>query len=306
MKRLHVAVLMGGPSAEREVSLQSGSVVVQALLNAGTQVCEVDVRGPDFWLSSQVDVAFIALHGTFGEDGQIQRILEERGVPYTGSGPAASALAFDKSAAKSAFIAAGIPTPAHAVIERDLTPIAALSLPLVIKPARQGSSVGISIVNDRAELQEACAQAWRYDERLIAEQFIRGRELTVGILGDKALPIIEISTRRTFFDYQAKYTPGEAEEIVPAPLDRLTAARVQELALRAHECLGCRDFSRVDVMLSTSGELSVLEVNTIPGLTANSLLPKAARACGLSMQDVCLRMAEMALARRDAAVPVVG
>ena len=305
MKRLRVAVLMGGPSAESEVSLRSGRVVVQALLNAGAEVCEVDVRGPDFWLPSNADVAFIALHGTFGEDGQVQRILEERGVPYTGSDPTASALAFDKSAAKAAFVSAGIPTPAHAVVERDLTLMSALSLPLVVKPARQGSSVGISIVRDRAELQQACARAWRYDERLIVEQFIRGRELTVGILGDKALPIIEISTGHDFFDYQAKYTPGEAQEIVPAPLDRLTAARVQELSLRAHDCLGCRDFSRVDVMVDAEGGLYVLEVNTIPGLTANSLFPKAARAAGLGMHDVCWRMVEMALGRREAAAASV-
>jgi D-alanine-D-alanine ligase len=302
MKRLRVAVLMGGPSAEREVSCQSGRVVVQALLNAGAQVCEVDVQGPDFWLPSNIHVAFIALHGTFGEDGQIQRILEERGVPYTGSDIDASALAFDKGAAKAEFVAAGIPTPPYAVIERDLTPLAAMQPPLVIKPARQGSSVGITIVKVRSELEQACAQAWRYDERLIIEQLIRGRELTVGILGSKTLPVIEICTKHAFFDYQAKYTPGEAEEIVPAPLDQLTTARVQDLARRAHDCLGCRDFSRVDVMLSAGGELFVLEVNTIPGLTANSLLPKAARAAGLSMQDVCVRMVEMALARREAAV----
>ena len=157
MKRLHVAVLMGGPSAEREVSCQSGRVVVQALLNAGAQVCEVDVQGPDFWLPSNIHVAFIALHGTFGEDGQIQRILEERGVPYTGSDVEASALAFDKGAAKAEFVAAGIPTPQYAVIERDLTPLAAMQPPLVIKPARQGSSVGITIVKVRSELEQACA-----------------------------------------------------------------------------------------------------------------------------------------------------
>jgi D-alanine-D-alanine ligase len=304
MKRLRVAVLMGGPSAEREVSCQSGRVVVQALLNAGAQVCEVDVQGPDFWLPPNVDVAFIALHGTFGEDGRIQRILEERRVPYTGSGVEASALAFDKSAAKAEFVTAGIPTPPYAMIERDLTPMAAMQPPLVIKPARQGSSVGITIVKDRGQLEQACALAWRYDDRLIAEQFVRGRELTVGILGNKTLPVVEICTKRAFFDYRAKYTPGETEEIVPAPLDQLTTARVQNLARRAHDCLGCRDFSRVDVMLSAGGEFFVLEVNTIPGLTTNSLLPKAARAAGLSMQDVCVRMVEMALARREAAMAV--
>jgi len=302
MKRLRVAVLMGGPSAERDVSLKSGSVVVQALLNAGAQVCEVPVQGADFWLPARVDAAFIALHGTFGEDGQVQRILEQRGVPYIGSDPEASARAFDKAAAKASFAAAGVPTPGHTVLEKGMTRPASIQPPLVVKPARQGSSVGITIVHTAAEFDRACEQAWRFDDKLIVEQFISGRELTVGILGNKALPVVEIRTRRDFFDYQAKYTPGEAEEICPADLDRLTAARVQDVALRAHQCLGCRDISRVDVMLGAGGELSVLEVNTIPGLTANSLLPKAARAAGLSMQDVCVRLVEMALARREVAV----
>lgn len=302
MKRLRVAVLMGGPSAERDVSLKSGGVVVQALLNAGAQVCEVAVQGTDFWLPANVDVAFIALHGTFGEDGQVQQIMEQRGVPYTGSDPEASARAFDKAAAKEQFAAAGVPTPGYVVLNKGMAPPADLQPPLVVKPARQGSSVGVAVVQSRAEMEQACEQAWRYDEKLVLEQFVSGRELTVGILGNKALPVVEIRTRHKFFDYQAKYTPGEAEEICPAHLDRLLAARVQDVALRAHQCLGCRDFSRVDVMLSDGGELSVLEVNTIPGLTTNSLLPKAARAAGLSMQDVCVRLVEMALARREAAV----
>lgn len=304
MKRLRVAVLMGGPSEESEVSYRSGRMVAQALLDAGAQVSEVDVRGPDSWLPSNVDVAFIALHGTFGEDGQIQGLLEKRGVPYTGSGIEASALAFDKAAAKAAFVDAGIATPWSVVIEEGTAPLVAIKPPLVVKPARQGSSVGVTMVNERSALPQACALAWRYDDRVIIEKFIAGRELTVGILGNKALPVVEICTRRPFFDYQAKYTPGEAEEIVPALLDRLTASRIQDLARRAHDCLGCRDISRVDVILSGSGEAFVLEVNTIPGMTADSLFPKAAQAAGLSMQDVCVRMVEMALARRPTAVAV--
>ena len=161
MKRLRVAVLMGGPSAEREVSLQSGRVVVESLLSAGAQVCQVDVQGPDFRMPSDVDVAFIALHGTFGEDGQIQRILEERGVPYTGSGVEASARAFDKLVAKEEFIAAGIPTPAYAELADDLTPAETVQPPCVVKPSRQGSSVGVTIVKDRRELERACALARR-------------------------------------------------------------------------------------------------------------------------------------------------
>lgn len=295
---------MGGPSAEREVSLQSGQVAAQALRAAGARVSEVEVRGEDFALPADADVAFIALHGTFGEDGRLQRILQERDVAYTGSDPQASARAFDKSVAKAQFRAAGIPTPAYAVLQGTRSGIGGLKPPLVVKPARQGSSVGITIVKSLHQLGPALELARRYDDKWIVEQFVRGRELTVGIFDGKPLPVVEIRTKRAFFDYDAKYTPGGAEEIVPAPLEMLTAARAQMLAQRAHECLGCRDFSRVDLMLDERGEFFVLEVNTIPGMTENSLLPKAARAAGLSMKDVCVRLVELALARRAPAVAV--
>jgi D-alanine-D-alanine ligase len=287
MKRLRIAVLMGGPSAEREVSLASGKMVVEALQPTGVSVVPVVVDGPEFALPANTDVVFIALHGTFGEDGQIQRILEERGVTFTGSDAEASERAFDKCAAKECFMEAGIPTPGLSD-----------EVPVVVKPARQGSSVGITIVRDRPALTAACAKAREYDERIVIEKFIRGRELTVGILGPRELPVVEIRTKSGFFGYAEKYTAGAAEEIVPAPLDSTVAVKAQRFARLAHARLGCRDFSRVDLMLSDRGELFVLEVNTIPGLTANSLLPKAAKAAGLSMSDLCVRMVEMALARR--------
>jgi D-alanine-D-alanine ligase len=301
MKQAHVAVLMGGSSAEREVSLRSGAAVARALREAGVTVTEVDVRGPDFELPVGTEVVFVALHGTFGEDGAVQQILEECGVPYTGSDPEASARAFDKVAAKSEFVAAKIPTPRYKVMDSarpDAARLARMNVPLVVKPARQGSSVGIEIVHRRSELERACRDAARYDEQLVVEEFIKGRELTVGILGGKPLPVIEIRPKQKFFTYDAKYTPGQTDYLVPAPLDRVTAARAQFLAHRAHECLGCRDFSRVDLMLADSGELFVLEVNTIPGFTGTSLVPKAAKAAGLSFQDLCVRLVEMALARR--------
>jgi D-alanine-D-alanine ligase len=304
MTRLRVAVLMGGPSAEREVSLLSGQTAAQALMNAGMNVCEVHVEGAALALPKHCDVAFIALHGRFGEDGTVQRLLEDRGVTYTGSGPAASALAMDKTLAKQKFVEAGIPTPRWVVVERDLRHAADLPLPAVVKPAREGSSVGISIVENEAQLNEACLQAWRHDGRLLVEEYIRGREFTVGILGERALPVLEIKTGHKFFDYRAKYTKGEATEEV-AKLDAVTAARLQDLALRAHECLGCRDMSRVDLMMDEAGNLFVLEVNTIPGLTPNSLLPKAAAAAGLSFQELCGRMVEMAMARREMTAEVV-
>jgi D-alanine-D-alanine ligase len=294
MKQLRIAVLMGGPSAEREVSLQSGRAVVDALRPTGAAVLPVTVEGPEFALPANIDVAFLALHGTFGEDGQVQRILEERGVTYTGSDAETSARAFDKIAAKECFVAAGIPTPRYGDNAK---------FPVVVKPARQGSSVGITIVRDRQRLDEACAKARRYDEQILIEEFIRGRELTVGVLGNRELPVVEIRTKSGFFGYHEKYTPGAAEEVVPAPLDTTLAAKTQWLARMAHERLGCRDFSRVDMMMSERGDLFILEVNTLPGLTPNSLLPKAAAAAGIKMPALCQRMVEMALARRGSEVP---
>jgi D-alanine-D-alanine ligase len=288
---LRVAVLMGGPSAEREVSLRSGQMVVEALQRTGATIIPVVVEGPGFALPGNLDVAFIALHGTFGEDGQIQRILEERGVTYTGSDAEASERAFDKIISKECFVGAGIPTPRYGDDAR---------FPVVVKPARQGSSVGVSIVRDKSALEAACAKAREYDGRILVEEFIRGRELTVGLLGNRELPVIEIQTPDSFFGYEEKYTPGAAKEIVPAPLESQVALKAQCFARLAYERLGCRDFSRVDLMLSDRGELFVLEVNTIPGLTANSLLPKAAEAAGIKMPDLCVRMVEMALARRPA------
>lgn len=303
MKSRRVAVLMGGPSAEREVSLKSGRMVCEALAPTGMTVLPVEVQGTEFTLPAAVDVVFIAMHGTFGEDGQLQQILEDKGIPYTGSDAGASARAFDKALAKECFAASGVPTPEYAVLNGSLDGFEELRWPLVVKPSRQGSSVGISIVRDRVALQRAVEAAHQFDTHVLVEEFVRGRELTVGILGQRPLPVIEISTDHAFFDYAAKYTAGAAREEVPAPLDAMMTARAQLFALRAHECLGCRDFSRVDLMLNEeAGQLFVLEVNTIPGMTPTSLLPKAAQAAGMNMTDLCSRMIEMALARQVEAV----
>ena len=300
-KKLHVAVLMGGVSMEREVSLQTGRIVAQALRDAGLKVSEVDVCREDFKLPPGTDVAYLALHGTFGEDGTIQQLLAQRGVPYTGSGPEASARAFDKVAAKKAFIAAGLQTARHVVLmfgECDGAAVKELGFPVVVKPARQGSSVGISVAKNVDELDRACQEAWEFDDQLLVEQFIRGREFTVGVLGEHTLPVVEIRTRHHFFNKIAKYTPGEAEETVPAEVDTATAVRIQGIGRRAHACLGCRDLSRTDVILSAHGDVFVLEVNTLPGITTNSLFPKAARAAGLDLPEVCARLVEMAWERR--------
>ena len=306
MKQLKIAVLMGGPSAERQVSLNSGAAVVNALTGTGAKVVPIDVRETKFGIPRDVDVVFIALHGTFGEDGTVQRMLEDSGIAYTGSGPEASACAFDKIAAKAKFIEAGIPTPKCEVFDRarcDLKRLTKLGFPLVVKPARQGSSVGVSIVQEETDLEEACQIAWGYDHHLLAEQFIAGRELTVGIFDGHALPVIEIQPKHDFFTYDAKYTKGQTDYLVPAPLERSLESQVKAAALRAHDSLGCRDFSRVDLILSKKNQLFVLEVNTIPGLTETSLVPKAARAAGIEFRDLCARMVQMALARRGSTSP---
>lgn len=298
----HVAVLMGGPSAEHDVSVKSGQAAVAALRRAGMSVSPVEFREGDPHLPVNTAVAFLALHGKYGEDGTVQQWLERRGIPYTGSGVEASARAFDKAATKEAFFVAGIRTPNYVVVERDVRPLAQLPMPVVVKPARQGSSVGVTIVRDRDELDRAVKHAWRFDDRLVVEEFVAGRELTVGVLDGMPLPVVEIRFKGKLFDFEAKYSPGGAEEIVPAPLEALTTVRAQDLALAAHECLGCRDYSRTDMILMADGTLQVLEVNTLPGLTEASLLPKAAQAAGLSMEALCTRMVEMALARRPVAV----
>ena len=305
MKRLKIAVLMGGPSAERPVSLRSGAAVVNALTATGAKVVPVDVHETEFVMPTDVDVAFIALHGTFGEDGTVQQMLEDAGIAYTGSGPEASACAFDKIAAKARFEAVGIPTPAYEVFDRvhcDLGRLVRLGFPLVVKPSRQGSSVGVSIVHEEVDLEEACQIAWRHDDHLLAEQFVAGRELTVGIFDGHALPVIEICPKHDFFTYEAKYTRGQTDYLVPAPLEKSVEARTKALALRTHDCLGCRDFSRVDLILAEDGKLFVLEVNTIPGFTETSLVPKAAHAAGVEFQELCARLVQMALARRTSSV----
>jgi D-alanine-D-alanine ligase len=301
MKPLKIAVLMGGPSAEREVSLRSGTAVANALVATGANVLPIDIKNEAFTMPTDVDVAFLALHGTFGEDGTLQQMLENGGIAYTGSGPKASARAFDKIVAKREFLIAGIPTPKYEVFDRshtDLHRLAQLGFPLVVKPARQGSSVGISIVREEVDLEEACQIAWHHDDHLLVEQFIPGRELTVGIFDGRALPVVEIKPKHDFYTWEAKYTKGQTDFLVPAPLDAAMESQVKALALRAHDCLSCRDYSRVDLILSETGELFVLEVNTIPGFTETSLMPKAARASGIEFKDLCARLVQMALTRR--------
>jgi D-alanine-D-alanine ligase len=289
-----IAVLMGGPGSEREVSLATGRGVAKALRSLGTEVVEVDVRDENFQMPKDVDLAFITIHGTFGEDGQIQRILEDRGVRYTGDGVEGSRTAFDKILSKQKFLAHKVATPESEVIEGGRRP--KMSVPLVVKPARQGSTVGVVIVKNENELDGAIKEAGKYDRKLLVEKFVSGRELTIGILGDQALPIIEIIPKGGFYDFNTKYpflnpTAGaSAQHVCPAKIDATLTKKIQELALQAFRALGLMVYARVDAILSDTGEPFVLEANTIPGMTETSLLPEAAAVAGVSYPDLCARI----------------
>ncbi|HMP73676.1 MAG TPA: D-alanine--D-alanine ligase [Kiritimatiellia bacterium] len=287
-----VAVLMGGPSEEREVSLASGAAIADALDHAGYQVARIDVTSRELVLPSDVEAVFIALHGSYGEDGTVQAILEERGIPFTGSGSMASRIAFDKLASKKRFEEHGLPTPPWEELDA-MTP-RKLPLPVVVKPPRQGSSIGISIARDESAWTAAVADAARYDRTWLVEAFIPGRELTVGIVGDQILPIVEIRAPEGNYSFQAKYTKGMTEYLAPAPLPEPLAARCQETALAAYRALGARGLGRVDIRLAEDGTPYLLELNSIPGFTPTSLLPKAAAAAGIPFGALCERILNLA------------
>lgn len=298
-----IAVLMGGPGSERDVSLATGHGVSKALRSLGADVVEVDVHDENFALPKDVDLAFITIHGTFGEDGQLQEILEERGVPYTGDGVEASRAAFDKILSKEKFREYDVVTPEWEVIKAGQRPT--ISVPLVVKPARQGSTVGVVIVKDASELDSAMAEAAKYDRKLLIEKFVSGRELTIGILGDLALPILEIIPKGGFYDFNNKYpflnpqAGGAAEHVCPAKIDPNKTKQIQKQALHAFRALGLVVYGRVDVLLPDSGNPFVLEVNTIPGMTEASLLPEAAAAAGINYVDLCARIIALSRARAE-------
>ncbi len=301
---IRVAVLRGGVGRERPVSLESGRYVTEAMQQAGLDVVASDVRPDDMQILDRrdIDVFFLALHGEFGEDGQLQQIFEDRGLVYTGSGPEASRLAFDKMASKRLFADAGVDVPAVVELTRDTTPadlerqLNGLGERFVVKPIRQGSSVGVHVVDSREEAVTTAQQVLAEFSDCMVESFIRGRELTVGVLGRQALPIIEIRSKTGFYDYQAKYVDNRTEYLFDTIADSAVQTRVQRAALACFDALGCRDFARVDFILSDDGTLYALEVNTIPGFTTHSLLPKAAAQIGLSMSDLCVRIVRTALA----------
>jgi D-alanine-D-alanine ligase len=297
-KQLNITVLLGGPSAEREVSLRSGAGVAKALRSLGYAVAEVDPKDGTFSLPKPTNVVFLALHGTYGEDGTVQEQLDRLRVPYTGCDAASSRIAFDKALTKRRCLEAGIPTARFLVVDSDQAPWPmGWKPPLVIKPVRQGSSVGLHFVERVAEWGEALREAFRYDSQVLVEEKIEGRETTVGILENDALPLVEVRPATGAYDYRNKYTPGRTEYFCPAPFDAAATRRIQDAALGAFRAVGGRDYGRVDVMVRSNGEPVVLEVNTLPGMTETSLLPKAAAAAGISYADLCRRMIDLALER---------
>lgn len=305
-----VAVLMGGASAEREISLRSGRGVLAALQSRGVQAFAFDpaVQPLDDLRRLGVERVFIALHGRYGEDGTVQGALELLGIAYTGSGVQASALAIDKIRTKQIWSFLGLPTPQSLAIGPLSQPheiVAALGLPVVVKPCREGSTLGLSKVHRVEELEAAIALATRSDALSLAEQLIAGRELTVAVLGEasqaRALPIVEIRAPEGNYDYQHKYFTEDTEYLCPAPLDAELGARVQALAVRAYAALGCSGWGRVDLMLDAGGKPWLLEVNTSPGMTDHSLVPMAARALGISYADLVLRLLDAASLKLRAA-----
>jgi len=298
-----VAVLMGGPSAEREVSLKSGRAVLEALKRRGIDAHGIDASRDVLQLLKKGHFAraFIALHGRWGEDGVIQGALEVIGLPYTGSRVLASALSMDKLRTKYVWSAAGIATPDFVVMRRETRAsdvIERLGLPLFIKPAREGSSLGMSKVTKAAEFDVAAAKAVRYDDVVLAERGIGGQELTVAVLQGEALPVIRIETPRSFYDYEAKYLLDSTRYHCPAGLDAPTEQRMRGLALAAFNAVDAYGWGRVDIMLDEAGEAFVLEINTVPGMTDHSLVPKAARQAGVDFDELVVRILETSFVDR--------
>lgn len=298
---LRIGVLGGGVSTERDISLISSREAHKALVKKGLDVVFIDIltkeenKLKELIISSGIGLAFIALHGEFGEDGRIQEILEELGIAYTGSGPKASALAMNKGHSKRIFKAKGILTPNFTVLSKEEDIPNEIKYPLVVKPCSSGSSIGVSIVRDRDSLRDAFDLAFSHSSGVILEDYIEGRELTVGILEEEPLAVVEIVPKKGYFDFDAKYSHGASDFIAPAQLNNKVEKEVRFLCLAAHKVLGCRHFSRVDIRLSKDNFPFVLEVNSIPGLTLNSLLPLSAKVCGIDFNELIFKMVELAL-----------
>ena len=303
-KQLLIAVLMGGPGSEREVSLASGTAVLEALQSEGLNAVGVDVTTRELDLPEGTGLCFNVIHGTFGEDGDMQEVLEKMNMPYTGAGIESSRVAFDKVASKEVFVANNVPTPVSEIIDCSAgVKLPKMALPYVVKPPREGSSVGVHIVETEDEALTAIEDAAKYGDEVLIEQFVKGKELTVGVINDEVLPVVHIAPRSGFYDMNNKYPwmndDGGTDYYCPAELDEATTAKVQKAAIDAHRALGCEIYSRVDVLLDADGNPYVLEANTIPGMTASSLLPKAAKVAGYDFGPLCQKIAELSLAERS-------
>ncbi len=297
LKNKRIAVLMGGLSAEREISLKTGRAVLTALLENGFDAVPIDVGRdlPEQLRTADAEMAFICLHGRYGEDGTVQGLLEMMQIPYTGSGVMSSSMAMDKVITKQILLYHEIATPGF-VAYRDGDDLAVLRercrhFPLVVKPAREGSTIGISIVHDRTQLETGLAEALKHDDLILVEDFIQGDEVTVSVLNGEPLPIIKIVPKSGFYDYASKYTPGQTEYLLPAPLDAVLYHRLQSVSVAACQALSCRGAARVDFMVRER-EFFCLEVNTIPGMTETSLLPKAAAEAGISFNELVMQILE--------------
>jgi D-alanine-D-alanine ligase len=297
LKKKKIAVMMGGLSREREISLKTGKAIQKALTEKGYTVLPIDVKDDiaEKLIKEKIECAFLALHGKFGEDGTIQGMLELMRIPYTGSGVLASALAMHKIMSKKFFLCEKVPTPRFQGLKReeitkDPPRKISLPMPVVVKPAREGSTIGISIVRKDEELGPALKKAGEYDEEILIEEFMKGREITVGILENIPLPIIEIVPKSGFYDYHSKYTKGETQYILPARIPREKYLYAQEISLKAFQILDCSGVARVDLMTDENENPYVIDVNTMPGMTETSLLPKAANYAGISFGDLAERI----------------
>ena len=306
-KDTRIMVVMGGWSAEREVALASGGAVLDCLKTAGYSVQGYDLAPSanrmetvGNFISSlrewQTDVVYIALHGPFGEDGTMQGLLEMLGIPYTGSGVLASALAIDKDLAKQVFVASRLTTPKYTVVTRGKAPAAPpLPLPVIVKPRSQGSSIGVSLVERPEEFGPALEKAFEFERDALVETYVAGREIQAGVLDGVALPLIEVIPSNKFYDYEAKYANGKSEHKIPAPLPKKQCEAAQRLGIAAYIALGCRGSARVEMIAENTGTLYLLEVNTLPGMTPTSCLPEAAREIGMSFLDLVVRQIEIAM-----------
>lgn len=296
LKKHTIAVLMGGPGAEREVSLASGTAVAKALRGAGVSVIICDVKDRNVEIPKEVTFVMNMIHGTFGEDGELQALLEKKGIPYSGTGVKGSQLAINKIESKKHFLEAGVPTAPFEILNEGEQP--SLPIPYVIKAPKEGSTLGLYIIreNDPEKIENALRGAFGFGKEILVEEFVLGRELTVGILGDDVLPIIEIKAKDGVYDFKNKYTLGGSEHLIPAPLGPELTKKIKNIALTAHQALGIEVYSRVDIIIGNDGKIVVLEVNTIPGMTETSLLPDAASVFGLDFLSLCARIIELSLA----------